>query len=104
MKKQSQGSRDHSQELREAFAQALSTIRHHQGLTQEHFAGISSRTYLSTLERAMKSPTLEKINSLASVLDTHPLTLLALCFTIRDGINPKDLLTVVKDELKGFCG
>jgi len=39
---------------------------------------VSSRTYVSALERGIKAPTLGKVEELAEVCDVHPLTLLAL--------------------------
>ncbi|MCU7858576.1 MAG: helix-turn-helix domain-containing protein [Candidatus Thiodiazotropha sp. (ex Lucinoma kastoroae)] len=63
-----------------AFGKALRRCRKAKGLTQEDFALISSRTYLSTLERGLKSPTLEKIDALARILGIHPLTLLTLAY------------------------
>ncbi|MCK5921298.1 MAG: helix-turn-helix transcriptional regulator, partial [Methylococcales bacterium] len=63
-------------ELKRAFGLALKQLRSERNLSQEDFSDISSRTYLSTLERGLKSPTLEKVDELASVLEVHPLTLL----------------------------
>ncbi len=48
-------------ELKQAFGQALKQLRMSQGLTQEDFSDVSSRTYLSTLERGLKSPTIDKL-------------------------------------------
>lgn len=62
------------------FAKALKKARKARGLTQEDFSTLSSRTYVSTLERGMKSPTLSKINELAEILSIHPLTLLLLAY------------------------
>lgn len=64
--------------LRKGFAAALQFARKSKGLTQEDFSDVSSRTYLSSLERAIKSPTLDKIDELASVLGLHPATLVVL--------------------------
>ena len=50
------------------------------GRSQEDFDLVSSRTYISNLERGIKSPTIGKIDSLAPVLDLHPLALLALSY------------------------
>lgn len=63
---------------KKAFGQALRDMRHRRQLTQEDFNQVSSRTYLSTLERGMYSPTLDKVEELASVLEIHPLSLIAL--------------------------
>lgn len=64
--------------LRKGFAAALQFARKRCGLTQEDFSGVSSRTYLSSLERGIKSPTLDKIEELASVINIHPVTLVLL--------------------------
>lgn len=66
--------------INRAFAQALRQTRKAKGLTQEDFSLISGRTYISSLERGLKSPTLEKIMELAETLSSHPLTLLTLTY------------------------
>lgn len=68
-------------DLRKGFAKALRELRKQKGLTQEDFSDVSSRTYLSTLERGMKSPTLDKIVDLAAVMEVHPITLLVMAFS-----------------------
>ena len=60
--------------------QAIKAVREIRGLTQEDFGLVSSRTYLSGLERGLKSPTLGKLEQIASVMQVHPLTLLALTY------------------------
>lgn len=57
---------------------AIRIVRKARGITQEGFSDVSSRTYLSSLERGLKSPTLGKIESLSAALRVHPLTLLVL--------------------------
>lgn len=63
-----------------SFAKALKTVRKARGLSQEAFSDVSSRTYMSTLERDLKSPTLSKLAELCEVMDVHPLTLLMLAY------------------------
>lgn len=65
---------------RQGFAKSLRTVRTAKGLTQEDFSTVSSRTYLSTLERGLKSPTLDKIEALCDTMDVHPLSLLVLTY------------------------
>lgn len=60
---------------------ALKMARKARGLSQEAFSDVSSRTYVSTLERGMKNPTLSKIAAICRVLEIHPLTLLSLSYT-----------------------
>lgn len=67
--------------IRKAFATALKETRKAKGLTQEDFSEVSSRTYMSSLERALKSPTLDKVDELASVLNVHPVTLLMMAYS-----------------------
>ncbi|PKO77725.1 MAG: XRE family transcriptional regulator [Betaproteobacteria bacterium HGW-Betaproteobacteria-15] len=62
------------------FSRALKRARSATGRTQEDFDVVSSRTYVSTLERGGKSPTLQKVDALAHVLGLHPLTLLTLAY------------------------
>lgn len=87
-------------DIRHAFGTALQRCRKAHGLSQEDFSEISSRTYLSSLERGLKSPTLAKIEELANVLDVHPLTLLAECYRLRDDQADVDaLLERVRAEI-----
>ena len=73
---------------------ALKAARAARGLTQEDFGLVSSRTYLSTLERGIQSPTLAKIEQLAQTLKIHPLTLLTMAYA--DSARPEDVLAVQK--------
>jgi transcriptional regulator with XRE-family HTH domain len=68
---------------------ALQRLRELKNLTQEDFSLVSSRTYLSTVERNLKSPTLGKIEQFAEVLGIHPLTLLAVAY--MDKLTPKEI-------------
>jgi transcriptional regulator with XRE-family HTH domain len=63
-----------------SFPAALKTVRKARGLSQEAFSDVSSRTYMSSLERGLKSPTLSKVAELCEVMDVHPLTLLTLAY------------------------
>jgi len=63
------------------FATALRTARVARGLSQEALGELSSRTYVSTLERGLKSPTLHKVEQFASMLQLHPLTLLVMAYS-----------------------
>lgn len=87
-------------DIRHAFGTALQRCRKRRGLSQEDFAEVSSRTYLSSLERGLKSPTLTKLDELAGVLGVHPLTLLAECYRLHDEqADVEALLERVRTEL-----
>lgn len=67
--------------LRRHLATVIRSIRKYRGKTQEDFSIVSSRTYLSALERGLKSPTIDKLDEIAEVLNVHPasLVILACC-------------------------
>ena len=82
------------------FSRALKTARTSLGVSQEAFRLLSSRTYISTLERGLKSPTLQKVDSLAEVLNIHPLTLMVLAYSDCSAPDQyQDLLEKVSQEL-----
>ncbi|MGO7377512.1 helix-turn-helix domain-containing protein [Rhizobium ruizarguesonis] len=65
-------------EIRETFARNLRTLRQARKLSQEelaHRAGID-RTYISSLERCVYSPSIEVLDRLAAVLGVEPADLL----------------------------
>lgn len=78
---------------------ALKMARKARGLSQEAFAEVSSRTYMSTLERGMKSPTLNKLTAISEVLAIHPLTLLMLSYTGGNTAETESLIARVRREM-----
>lgn len=91
-------------ELKNAFGTTLRHVRLLQGLTQEDFSLVSSRTNISLLERGGTIPTLDKLEAICSVLGIHPVTLLAACYVRRGGGGGvKGLLSEVERELHLVC-
>jgi transcriptional regulator with XRE-family HTH domain len=89
------------QPVKNRFDEALKFARKATGRTQEDFAALSSRTYISALERGLKTPTLSKVEDLAQVLGIHPLTLLVMTYSHTVGPEIDDaLLKKVSGELK----
>ncbi|HGM5798414.1 helix-turn-helix transcriptional regulator [Pseudothauera nasutitermitis] len=82
-----------------SLAAAIRTVRKARGLSQEAFSDVSSRTYMSTLERDLKSPTLHKLTELCKVMEVHPLTLLTLAYAGDDTHKADELLAQVRQEL-----
>jgi transcriptional regulator with XRE-family HTH domain len=81
------------------LSEALKTIRKARGLSQEAFSDVSSRTYMSSLERDLKSPTLNKLAELCEVMEIHPLTLLTLAYAGDNLRKADELLAQVRQEL-----
>jgi transcriptional regulator with XRE-family HTH domain len=90
--------------MRYAFAKALKTARKARGLTQEDFSHVSSRTYVSTLERGKKSPTLDKMNLISQTIGIHLLSLLTLAHLCDDDKEDLDsILDRVRAEVSRMC-
>ena len=83
-----------------SLATAIRTVRKARGLSQEAFSDVSSRTYMSTLERDLKSPTLHKLTELCEVMEVHPLTLLTLACAGDDTHKAVELLARVRQEFE----
>ena len=84
------------------LSEALKTIRKARGLSQEAFSDVSSRTYMSTLERDLKSPTIQKLADLCEVMEVHPLTLLTLAYAGDSTREADELLAQVRQELRAI--
>ena len=89
-------------EAKHSLATALKTVRKARGLSQEAFSDVSSRTYMSSLERDLKSPTLNKLAELCEVMQVHPVTLLALAYAGKSPKQVDQLLAQVRQELEAL--
>lgn len=67
-------------EIRDVFAQNLRRIRQAKKLSQEELAHRASidRTYVSSLERGVYSPTIEVVGKIAHALDVEAAELLMM--------------------------
>jgi transcriptional regulator with XRE-family HTH domain len=72
--------------LQQAFGQVLRSSRREAELSQEELAHRSGlhRTYVSQLERGLKSPSLGAIESLATALGTRPHQLIRAAEELRE--------------------
>lgn len=86
--------------IRPALAAVIRAVRGSLGLTQEEMAQATSRTYLTKLESAQSTPSLDKFIELAAVLDLSPLALMALVLATRDEKPTALLLAQAKEDLK----
>lgn len=86
--------------LRDGLAHALRTARRAKGISQETLDTVSSRTYVSSLERGLKSPTIEKVDELAFAIGFHPLAIMAFAY-LRSGkeLSLPRLMKEVEDQV-----
>lgn len=87
-------------DINQAFGLALKELRVLKGKTQEDFAEVSSRTYISTLERGMKSPTIEKVDQIASELNINALSLMMLTYAKLNEKLISEMISDVEFELE----
>ncbi|WP_278386522.1 helix-turn-helix domain-containing protein [Stutzerimonas kunmingensis] len=86
-------------ELREAFGQAVRQVRKEMGVQQEAVG--PSQSYISDVERGLKSPSLVKIEDIAAALGVDVLTLVARAVLIQHpGMDKQDLLTKLRNDLE----
>ncbi|SHM57898.1 Helix-turn-helix [Pseudomonas asturiensis] len=85
--------------LKTAFAAVLKAMRNSRGLTQNQLSDASSRTYLSKLERAQSSLTLDKLQAISQTLDLSPLTLIAITVATESPAPLRELLNRLEAEL-----
>ena len=71
-------------------------------MSQEAFSDVSSRTYMSSLERDRKNPTMHKLTELCEVMEVHPLTLLTLAYAGDNTHQADELLAQVRQELEAI--
>ena len=84
-------------ELREAFGTTIRKIRLAKGLAQDAIG--PSQAYISEVERAIKSPTLDKMQDIAEAMDVHLVTVLVGAFA-ESGLPATELLALVKKQLR----
>ena len=89
-------------DLKQAFGVALRQLRMNKNLSQEEFSDVSSRTYMSSLERGLKSPTIDKIEKISQVLEVHPVSVMVATYLTTDPDMTMDaLFERIKSDLDG---
>lgn len=85
-----------------SLASALKMVRKARGLSQQAFSEVSGRTYMSSLERDLKSPTLNKVAELCAFMRVHPISLLTLAYAGDSPRKAAELLNQVRQELEAI--
>ncbi|WP_370662475.1 helix-turn-helix domain-containing protein [Massilia timonae] len=88
--------------LLKRFGLGLQKARKSRELTQEDFSEVSSRTYLSSLERGMKAPTITKVDQIATVIGVHPLSLIAYAYLPSSQAERDQLWAAIAAEVTSF--
>jgi transcriptional regulator with XRE-family HTH domain len=88
--------------LLKRFGAGLQKARKSRQLTQEDFSVVSSRTYLSSLERGIKAPTITKIDEIAAVIGVHPLSLIAYAYLPSSSAEREQFWRAIAAEVDSF--
>lgn len=88
--------------LKTSFATVLKAIRNKRNVSQRDF-GDTSRTYLSKLEGARSSITLDKLDQVSQRLGLSPLTLMTLALSAETGRPAIDLISHLRAEIESIA-
>lgn len=75
---------------------AIKDVRTKRRISQESLG--ASQSFISTIERGHRSPTIEKFQQLAAFLGISPVTLLAYAY-LKEGDSVDELLSAVRQQL-----
>ena len=90
-------------DIKEAFGITFAKARKSAKLVQDDFEQISSRSYISYIERGKVSVSLEKLDELSTFVGVHPVSLLFQAYLAHDGNkSPLDLMSKIMEDLKKF--
>ncbi len=89
--------------LKSSFAIVLRALRSKRNISQRDF-GDTSRTFLSKLEGARASITLDKLEQVSQRLELSPLTILTLTISEQTGRPPVDLINSLRCEIEHLQG
>lgn len=87
--------------LKSSFAIVLRTLRTRRNISQRDF-GDTSRTFLSKLEGARSSLTLDKLEQVSHRLELSSLTLLILTLSRESGRSAAELIEDLRSEIEGL--
>ncbi|WP_264309569.1 helix-turn-helix domain-containing protein [Pseudomonas putida] len=87
--------------LKSSFATVLRSLRSKRNISQRDF-GDTSRTFLSKLEGARSSLTLDKLDQVSRRLELRPLTLLTLTLSLESGKPSIELIDHLRSEIEGL--
>ncbi|WP_317659317.1 helix-turn-helix transcriptional regulator [Pseudomonas sp. KU43P] len=82
-----------------AFGSALKEVRVRKEIAQEQLG--ASQSFVSTVERGIRSPTIEKMEEFAERLGVNPATLIVLMQVGQEG-DVDALLAKIRDEIKAL--
>ncbi len=82
-----------------AFGSALKEVRVRKEIAQEQLG--ASQSFVSTVERGIRSPTIEKMEEFAERLGVNPATLIVLMQVGQEG-DVDALLAKIRDEIRAL--
>lgn len=92
-------------DIKQAFGITFAKARKRAKLVQDDFEQVSSRSYISYIERGKVSISLEKLHELSEFVGVHPVSLLFQAYLEHDENNSAlDLMSKIMDDLKNING
>lgn len=92
---------EYEMDLKKALGSVFMKLRKSRGFSQEDFGLVSSRTYVSKLERGVASPTLVKLDQLARVMEVHPASIVVQSYLAYDkNTSALELMSRIMEDIK----
>jgi transcriptional regulator with XRE-family HTH domain len=85
---------------KDSLGAVLRVLRSVRNLKVDDFVGRVDPTHVNNLENGKYSASIDTLESLADVLNVHPLSLLLLSSSLGKDETPEDLLAEIKQELR----
>ena len=92
----------HNAPIQANFGRALKRLRSARGVTQEDLLNSTSRRHVGRIEQGHQMPSIRAIESLATSLQIHPLTLVAAAYCSE--LDDQSITEIMKTIQEDFAG
>ena len=80
------------------LGRALRMARRASGVSQDDLSVVSSRSFVSSVERGIKSPTIEKLSVMARAMGLRAASVLIVATVLESSRQPDEVLQELADE------
>lgn len=89
----------HTAPIQANFGRALKRLRLARGVTQEDLLNSTSRRHVGRIEQGHQMPSIRAIESLATSLQIHPLTLVAAAYSSElDDQSINEIMKIIQED------
>jgi transcriptional regulator with XRE-family HTH domain len=85
---------------KQALGRAVRAARKSAGLSQDDLTLVTARSFISAIERGAKSPTVDKLSEICSVLGFSPAAVLGAASIIERGSKSAEGATALSEQIE----